>query len=191
MLGSPEAINNPLYRKVQDLDLEADLKSDIMRWLAWGSMGTGILANWLAFPMASFDDPMLVYLRHGEYPKLTRFEGLDNGLFVGEKDDVRKVIDLALSSQQPIKASFLPELVPKETFKTDSDHDAIAFYSTEVILQKYKGLAAKLQATDPQTRGEAMALLPQLVTSHLHTTCLLYTSPSPRDGLLSRMPSSA
>ena len=24
-----------------------------------------------------------------------------------------------------------------------------------------------------------------------HTTCLLYTSPSPRDGLLSRMPSSA
>ena len=25
----------------------------------------------------------------------------------------------------------------------------------------------------------------------LHTVCLLYTSPSPRDGLLSRMPSSA
>ena len=25
----------------------------------------------------------------------------------------------------------------------------------------------------------------------LHKTCLLYTSPSPRDGLLSRMPSSA
>ena len=27
--------------------------------------------------------------------------------------------------------------------------------------------------------------------SELHCTCLLYTSPSPRDGLLSRMPSSA
>ena len=26
---------------------------------------------------------------------------------------------------------------------------------------------------------------------HHHTVCLLYTSPSPRDGLLSRMPSSA
>ena len=26
---------------------------------------------------------------------------------------------------------------------------------------------------------------------HYHDTCLLYTSPSPRDGLLSRMPSSA
>src|SRR5664279_5918884 len=30
-----------------------------------------------------------------------------------------------------------------------------------------------------------------LARSDLHVTCLLYTSPSPRDGLLSRMPSSA
>ena len=29
------------------------------------------------------------------------------------------------------------------------------------------------------------------VVGDLGTTCLLYTSPSPRDGLLSRMPSSA
>ena len=31
----------------------------------------------------------------------------------------------------------------------------------------------------------------KLVTLEVHNTCLLYTSPSPRDGLLSRMPSSA
>ena len=30
-----------------------------------------------------------------------------------------------------------------------------------------------------------------LQESQTHPTCLLYTSPSPRDGLLSRMPSSA
>ena len=30
-----------------------------------------------------------------------------------------------------------------------------------------------------------------LATDQTHPTCLLYTSPSPRDGLLSRMPSSA
>ena len=34
-------------------------------------------------------------------------------------------------------------------------------------------------------------LLRDLGTGHLHNDCLLYTSPSPRDGLLSRMPSSA
>ena len=31
----------------------------------------------------------------------------------------------------------------------------------------------------------------QRETTKLNSTCLLYTSPSPRDGLLSRMPSSA
>ena len=31
----------------------------------------------------------------------------------------------------------------------------------------------------------------QMHVGHLRATCLLYTSPSPRDGLLSRMPSSA
>ena len=30
-----------------------------------------------------------------------------------------------------------------------------------------------------------------IVTHAMHSGCLLYTSPSPRDGLLSRMPSSA
>ena len=38
------------------------------------------------------------------------------------------------------------------------------------------------------TRGLDMSIGPQLATDW---NCLLYTSPSPRDGLLSRMPSSA
>ena len=36
-----------------------------------------------------------------------------------------------------------------------------------------------------------MHLLPSGVLNPNSTACLLYTSPSPRDGLLSRMPSSA
>ena len=40
--------------------------------------------------------------------------------------------------------------------------------------------------------GEAGASTGGGIVSHkLDSTCLLYTSPSPRDGLLSRMPSSA
>ena len=35
------------------------------------------------------------------------------------------------------------------------------------------------------------ALAPQVAKKTIDTYCLLYTSPSPRDGLLSRMPSSA
>ena len=36
-----------------------------------------------------------------------------------------------------------------------------------------------------------MQMAPNVDTCNLACTCLLYTSPSPRDGLLSRMPSSA
>ena len=41
-----------------------------------------------------------------------------------------------------------------------------------------------------QGRKNSLFLLPVFATTAFHT-CLLYTSPSPRDGLLSRMPSSA
>ena len=41
-----------------------------------------------------------------------------------------------------------------------------------------------------QTR-EMIGLVPQELTLGAFENCLLYTSPSPRDGLLSRMPSSA
>ena len=42
----------------------------------------------------------------------------------------------------------------------------------------------------PAPAPAAVPALPQFVSQPLHA-CLLYTSPSPRDGLLSRMPSSA
>ena len=40
--------------------------------------------------------------------------------------------------------------------------------------------------------GQQFSNSQSILEQHTHTmTCLLYTSPSPRDGLLSRMPSSA
>ena len=49
------------------------------------------------------------------------------------------------------------------------------------------GLAEALQHAAPALPRERTATSPTVIG----TTCLLYTSPSPRDGLLSRMPSSA
>ena len=63
---------------------------------------------------------------------------------------------------------------------------------------------SKLQVACPVYRGSTRAVLPAqfwqkddfglsggVEFGFTSTTCLLYTSPSPRDGLLSRMPSSA
>ena len=50
---------------------------------------------------------------------------------------------------------------------------------------------SKLSRTDSVKRQELMAELLYYVFDSFLIPCLLYTSPSPRDGLLSRMPSSA
>ena len=39
--------------------------------------------------------------------------------------------------------------------------------------------------------GELMKYITENISKDIRGICLLYTSPSPRDGLLSRMPSSA
>ena len=43
----------------------------------------------------------------------------------------------------------------------------------------------------PEQDGEWIANMWETSNESLYYACLLYTSPSPRDGLLSRMPSSA
>ena len=55
----------------------------------------------------------------------------------------------------------------------------------------YMGGAASYTYTDASFQGNRGSLSTDSYFGHLYTACLLYTSPSPRDGLLSRMPSSA
>ena len=53
-----------------------------------------------------------------------------------------------------------------------------------------QGQAGPVQPTPEQRLATAQRMANKIMMSP-HLTCLLYTSPSPRDGLLSRMPSSA
>ena len=58
------------------------------------------------------------------------------------------------------------------------------FFGSDYIFTKELPLAVE------KAKNEG-ALLIQIVVRECYIPCLLYTSPSPRDGLLSRMPSSA
>ena len=53
------------------------------------------------------------------------------------------------------------------------------------------GQRVNIQTDELHFDGTPLRVKPELVYYLLHKPCLLYTSPSPRDGLLSRMPSSA
>ena len=59
-----------------------------------------------------------------------------------------------------------------------------------VVQRSIRG-RAKGGETSPRAMIFLVALWFCLLFALLFLTCLLYTSPSPRDGLLSRMPSSA
>lgn len=168
VLSKSEAIHNPLYRAVQGQELQKSFEHELMRWLAWGAMGTGILCNFMAVPMAPHDDPMLSFLRRGEYPTLTQYEGLGSGLFVGSKEQIDAALKEAVSSPAIKRVKYLDEALPPDTITKDTLKDGIAFYSDKVIKAKYPAIREKLD--DLKTVGDGLAMLPDLINSHLHQT---------------------
>ncbi|TQS35154.1 hypothetical protein Golomagni_04432, partial [Golovinomyces magnicellulatus] len=166
ILGPADAMNNPLAMELQFKDLGDTLKNQIFRWLAWENMGTGILCDYLLFPMAAREDPLLEFLRRGEYPRLTRFENLASGLFVGSKADITAALKQALSNEDLKSAKdFISAVIPN-TFLIDPNHAALAYYNSKMITDKYPKLEDKINNRD----SKSLMLLNQLIIAHLQST---------------------
>lgn len=166
VLGPAEAKNNPLYESFRPQELEEKLHDDFMTWLAWGNMGTGVFANWRCFPMGSYDDKLLLYLRRGSIPThITRLERLGSSLFSGEKDVVNEAISSAFSNPKIKKAKSVADLVPPESFRIESS-SSIAFYDSYTMSSRYPEIAEKTLKSPSAGR---LALV-ELINSHLHTT---------------------
>lgn len=168
VLGRSEAMNNPLYEQFQKETLQPALEADLVRWLAWGQMGTGILANWLVLPMGRHDDPLLSGLREGDYEKLTRYEELGAGFYSGEKGAINAAIKEVLASKDLKEAKSLQDTLQNGTFKVQPKPSAIAFYDANTNAKHYKPLSLTL--TD--NKAEGLRSLATLITSHLHLTFL-------------------
>ncbi|RKF77466.1 hypothetical protein GcM1_219052 [Golovinomyces cichoracearum] len=166
ILGPADAMNSPLAVELQFKDLGGTLKNQIFRWLAWENMGTGILCDYLLFPMAAHDDPLLEFLRRGEYPRLTRFENLASGLFVGSKADITAALKQALSNEDLESAKdFISAVIPN-TFLIDPNHAALAYYDRKIITEKYPKLEDKINSQD----SKSLMVLNQLILAHLQST---------------------
>lgn len=170
ILGKSEALKNPLYETLQGKQMGKALETEFHRWLAWGNMGTGVLANWLVLPMGAYNDTLLSYLRRGEYPKLTRYDGLGIGLFAGDKTSINAALTIALKSAhlQDYK-TLIDAIEPQEAvFAVDEKPTAIAFYETSTMAEMYKPLFSTLA----EDKAAGLLALGQLITSHLHQTFL-------------------
>ena len=159
---------NPLYEEIQRHKLQPQLEAEIVRWSAWGQMGTGILANWLALPMGPHNDHLLSYFRRGEYSKLTRYEGLGFGLYSGEMSAINAAVSEALKSPELEKSNSFFDVVKHDTIHVDPKPDAIAFYSAHTNAEHYKSITATLA----ENKANGLRDLAQLITSHLHLTFL-------------------
>jgi hypothetical protein len=187
VLSRAEAMDHPLYQLVQRMQLDSKAEVEIMRWLAWSRMGSGILVNYLALPMAEYENAMLSFLRRASYPVLSRVQSLNNGVFFGERAAVdaalKKVVGSDLlknvtANKEKITAlsrkeggtvvNLLADMAPKDKdIAVDNKADGIAFYNMDTISSKYATVNDKLTNT---TKAEGLELLAALINSHLHLT---------------------
>ncbi|KAF1916892.1 hypothetical protein BDU57DRAFT_248866 [Ampelomyces quisqualis] len=182
VLNRREAHKHALYLLVQRMKLDAKTETDMMRWLAWAHMGGGVLVNWLALPMAEYDNPMLAFLRRAEYPKLSRVHTLGNGVFFGEAAAIHgaltKVVNHDLLKNVTANIDKITQLSRKEggavvnllpaaDIAVDQKADGIAYYTAETMSTKYGTVNDKLTNT---TQAEGLQLLASLINSHLHLT---------------------
>ncbi|KAA8648720.1 uncharacterized protein ATNIH1004_004605 [Aspergillus tanneri] len=165
ILGPGEAMKNQLYELVQPLKLHKDLETELFRWLAWGHMGDGLLADWRCFPMARYDDPLLTSLRLGTDPAvITRFDRIGNALFAGEKSRINDAVKEAVKKIDENSKSML-DLVPAEFFRNE-EPSSLAFYDSNTVLANFPTLAE--QSVKSAIAGR-LALV-ELINSHLHST---------------------
>ena len=168
ILGKADAKANELYKSVKELDLEHALEIEMMRWLAWGHMGTGILSNWLVLPMGPREDPVLSYLRSGALEDLHSYKDLAAGLFSGHKDAINSAIQKATKSAKTSTARSVIDIIPSEFLKVEPNPASIAFYDSKALTGHYKSVSDKLSEDKPA----GLKALRQLIIAHLHLNFL-------------------
>ncbi|KAE8148772.1 hypothetical protein BDV25DRAFT_157641 [Aspergillus avenaceus] len=165
ILGRAEAMNNELYALVQPVAVTPELESELFRWLAWGHMGDGLLADWRCFPMARYDDALLSYLRRGSDPAvITRFDRMGSALFAGEKTRINDAIKEAIKKSTEKSTSML-DLIPADLFKSE-EAASLAVYDSTSITTHYPTLAEKHVSSSTDGR---LALV-ELINAHLHNS---------------------
>ncbi|KAL2110413.1 hypothetical protein VUR80DRAFT_1215 [Thermomyces stellatus] len=166
ILSAAEAMNNPHYDTLQRYEIDPTVKAEVMRWLAFENMGGGLMSHYAVLPMGPYEDPLLRFLRGGEYPTLTRWKELGTGLFAGSPELVASFLDSLFDneSEQLKSAKDVTALVPDTTFYTDARPDSLAYYDQETLDKHYPEIAKEIASDRPK----GLRTLNKLINAHLH-----------------------
>ena len=154
---------HPLYQSLQIQGLSKTMEFELSRWLAWSHMGTGVLSSWHCLPMGAYDDPPLAFMRRGQYDGLIRFDGLEAGLFVGDKPHIDDAVETVLPSLDLNTHKTMIEALGEDWFKIEQP-SSLAHYNTATVDARYPRLAKQIKENPKQGRGA----LNDLINAHLH-----------------------
>lgn len=171
ILGPKEAIQNSLYESLKTQKMEENVKKELMRWLAWGWMGPGILTNWLLLPMAPWNDADLIYLRTGDYGrKLVRYETMGSNIYASPTmDEINKAVKAVIENPKLDKQTSLQDAIPDpHAFTVQVQPFGIALYDMHTISSTFPSITTELKNSEVA----GLNSLQLLMTSHLHGTFL-------------------
>ncbi|PQK12945.1 hypothetical protein BB8028_0003g15600 [Beauveria bassiana] len=163
ILGPDEAKSNPLYSKLETLNVRAELKNELLRWLAWDTMDGGLLSQPVLFPMGT-DYEFLPSLRRGQYNILSRAGNMSSALFWGSREQVHAAVQTAMDSANLDSASSLLDILTADVIREQETPPVLAFYNATTIAKKYPKLALD------KNKHRFGSLRNELINAHLQSS---------------------
>ncbi|KAJ3489199.1 hypothetical protein NLG97_g6042 [Lecanicillium saksenae] len=163
ILGPDEAQGNPLYSKLDTMQVGAELKKDLLRWLAWDTMDGGLLSQPILFPMGT-DYDFLPRLRRGEYNSLSRAGNLSSALFWGSREQVHAAVRKAMDSTSFGSATSLLDILDADTVVEQVTPPVLAYYNATTMAKKYPKLVLD------KNKEKFGSLRNELINAHLQSS---------------------
>ncbi|OAA74773.1 hypothetical protein LEL_08354 [Akanthomyces lecanii RCEF 1005] len=163
ILGPDEAKTNPLYSKLDTMNVGVQLKRDLLRWLAWDTMDGGLLSQPVLFPMGT-DYDFLPSLRRGQYNTLSRAGNMSSALFWGSREQVHLAVRNAMESVDINSANSLLDVLAADAIAEEEASTVLAFYNATTIAKKYPKLVLD------KNKHQFGALRNELINAHLQSS---------------------
>ncbi|KAJ6784119.1 hypothetical protein PWT90_07269 [Aphanocladium album] len=163
ILGPDEAKSNTLYAKLDSMQVSAELKGDLLRWLAWDTMDGGLLSQPILFPMGT-DYNFLPALRRGEYNSLSRAGNLSSALFWGSREQVHAAVRKAMDSTSFGSATSLLDILDADTVVEQVTPPVLAYYNATTMAKKYPKLVLD------KNKEKFGSLRNELINAHLQSS---------------------
>ena len=162
LLTATDAIHNPLYQRLNVSDMQEGLRAELMRLLAWDTMGAGLLSHYTLLPMVAESHPFITFMKRAAFTGLTRWQVLGHGLYASPPQVINSVLRDDINPDAMAGKALIDELIPEKFFSIEQTNLTLAYYNDDTIEKKYPRVSQMIQTN----RSEGLTALNQLMNAH-------------------------